>query len=57
MIVKWRWVQHLDRQWVDNLIGYSKCNKEHIQYFAQAIKYLDRPDCIRLIVEKADFKE
>lgn len=57
MIVKWRWVQKLNKQWISNLIGYSKTNKEHLEYFAQAIKYLDRQDCIRLIVEKADFKE
>lgn len=57
MMIKWRWVQVEDKRWYDNLIGYSKTNKEHLEYFSQAIKYLDRPDCVRLIVEKVSLEK
>lgn len=56
-MIKWRWVQVEDKRWYDNLIGYSKTNKEHLEYFSQAIKYLDRPDCVRLIVEKVSLEK
>ncbi len=57
MTVKWRWIQKIGHRWVDNLICYSLTNKEHILAFREAIKYLDRPDCVRLIVEKGDLKK
>ena len=57
MIIKWRWVQEENRCWYNNLIGYSKNNKEHIEFLNEAIKRLQRPDCIRIIVEKGEVEE
>lgn len=57
MILKWRWVQREDRRWIDNLIGYSRNNKEHIYYLNEALKRLQRKDCVRLIVENADLEK
>lgn len=57
MTIKWRWVQKEGHRWVDNLICYSLTNKEHILAFREAIKYLDRPDCVRLIIEKGDLEK
>lgn len=56
MILKWRWVQVQNKCWYSNLIGYSKTNKEHIEMLNEALKRLQRKDCIRLIVENGDFK-
>lgn len=55
MIVKWRWVQVENRKWYDNLIGYSKSNKEHVEFLNEALKRLQRPDCVRIIAEKEEF--
>lgn len=57
MILKWRWVQREDRRWIDNLIGYSRNNKEHIYYLNEALKKLQRKDCVRLIVENANLEK
>lgn len=57
MILKWRWVQVENRIWIDNLIGYSKNNKEHIYFLNEALKRLQRKDCVRLIVENADMEK
>ena len=55
MILRWRWVQDENRCWYSNLIGYSKRGKEHIEFLNEAIKKLQRPDCVRVIIEKGDF--
>ena len=55
MIIKWRWVQNQNRCWYTNLIGYSKRGKEHIEFLNEAIKRLQRSDCVRVIIEKGDF--
>lgn len=57
MILKWRWVQVENRIWYDNLIGYSKTKKEHVYMLNEAIKRLQRKDCVRLIVENADIEK
>ena len=57
MIIKWRWVQNQNRCWYTNLIGYSKRGKEHIEFLNEAIKRLQRSDCVRVIIEKGDFEE
>lgn len=57
MVLKWRWVQVENRCWYSNLIGYSKTNKEHVEMLNEALKRLQRKDCIRLIVENGEFKK
>lgn len=57
MILKWRWVQVENRYWYNNLIGYSKTNKEHVYMLNEALKRLQRKDCVRLIVENADMEK
>ena len=57
MVIKWRCVQVENRKWIDNLIGYSKTNKEHIYMLNEALKRLQRKDCIRLIVENGDLEK
>lgn len=57
MILKWRWVQVEKRSWYNNLIGYSKNNKEHVCMLNESLKKLQREDCVRLIVENADIEK
>ena len=57
MILKWRWVQVEDKRWYDNLIGYSKTNKEHIYMLNEAIKRAQRNDCVRIIIENEDLNK
>lgn len=57
MTIKWRWIQVENRKWIDNLIGYSKNNKEHVYMLNEALKRLQRKDCVRLIVENADLEK
>ena len=57
MILKWRWVQLENKRWYNNLIGYSKNNKEHIYMLNEAIKKAQRNDCIRIIIENEDLNK
>ena len=57
MILKWRWVQIENRCWYNNLIGYSETNRDHIQMLNEALKRLQRKDCIRIIVENGDLEK
>lgn len=57
MIIKWRRVMTEDRIWKDYLITYSKNNKEHLYALNESIKFMQRKDCIRIIIEKEDLNK
>lgn len=57
MILKWRWIQFENKRWYDNLIGYSKNNKEHIYMLNETIKRAQRNDCVRIIIENEDLNK
>lgn len=64
MDIKWRRVmleapdkQDRPRQMKDYLITYSQTNREHIEALSTAIKYLERKDCRRIIIENGDIEK
>lgn len=56
MVIKWRRVMIEDRTMKDYLITYSTRGKEHIYALNEAIKYLRRKDCKRIIIENGDLE-
>lgn len=54
MIIKWRRVKRVDKRWIDELIGYSKTNKEHLEFLSIAEKYLHNKETIRIIIENGE---
>lgn len=63
MNIKWRKVmlENPDKQgrlrtMKDYLITYSQNNREHIEALSTAIKYLERKDCVRIIIENGDLE-